>query len=373
MHLLASVLIFGCSSSEKGRDSSLPSSDDSVAASDVDGDGIDAPADCDDTDEAIHPDAHEVVADGIDQDCDGNDLCYVDADDDGYGTGETIAAASCDGSGVARASSDCDDADAARSPAAPEVTADGIDQNCDGGDDCFADADADGFGSHDVLSSKDLDCTDPGEGTNSDDCLDSGPAAAFTFPGAAPSDSETECMTDADDDRYGSETPVKGVAVGRDCDDADPLETCVIVHVGHDTLFAGASNHSANYLAGFEIEVETTMLVTHLAVVAKEASPSIRMALYSDAEGPDALLIEVPSTAMAGGENEFPVTPFPIEPGHYWIMAMYEEDASVGIYSPGTGAKVTYKYMPFADPLPDPFGEGNDVKNQVYNYYLVGF
>ena len=38
----------------------------------------------------------EVVADGIDQDCDQNDLCYADADLDGYGSSKTLAAPSCD-------------------------------------------------------------------------------------------------------------------------------------------------------------------------------------------------------------------------------------------------------------------------------------
>ena len=42
--------------------------------------------DCDDSAPEINPTALEVPADGIDQDCDGYEICYTDNDADGYGT-----------------------------------------------------------------------------------------------------------------------------------------------------------------------------------------------------------------------------------------------------------------------------------------------
>jgi hypothetical protein len=84
---------------------------------DVDGDGWDAPADCDDGDPAAHPEATEVPYDGIDQDCDGADL--VDQDEDGVPA-------------LAAGGSDCDDLDPSIAPGRDEVCGDRIDQDCDG-------------------------------------------------------------------------------------------------------------------------------------------------------------------------------------------------------------------------------------------------
>lgn len=44
---------------------------------DMDGDGYDTPADCDDADANVHPDAAEDCDDTVDNDCDG----MVDGDD----------------------------------------------------------------------------------------------------------------------------------------------------------------------------------------------------------------------------------------------------------------------------------------------------
>jgi hypothetical protein len=42
--------------------------------------------DCDDTNAAINPGATELPGDGVDQDCDTDELCYADADNDGART-----------------------------------------------------------------------------------------------------------------------------------------------------------------------------------------------------------------------------------------------------------------------------------------------
>ena len=73
---------------------------------------------------------------------------------------------------------DCDDADATINPGVAEIAGDEFDQNCDGTELCFEDADLDGFRGtvQTTVSSSDLDCTDPGEaaiGVLAFDCDDS--------------------------------------------------------------------------------------------------------------------------------------------------------------------------------------------------------
>ncbi len=53
---------------------------------------------------------------------------------------------------------------------------------------------------------------------NDRDCDDS---SARTYPGAAPEDSASACMKDADGDDWGDDDPPNGVETGTDCDDSD--------------------------------------------------------------------------------------------------------------------------------------------------------
>jgi hypothetical protein len=91
--------------------------------------GCSTPADCNDMDPTINPDALEDCFDGLDNDCDGQidgsdgdcaPSC-TDADNDGYYAEE--------GCGTAV---DCDDLDPMVRPGAEEVCTDGVDNDCDG-------------------------------------------------------------------------------------------------------------------------------------------------------------------------------------------------------------------------------------------------
>src|SRR5690606_6759271 len=102
--------------------------------------------DCDDTDAAINPDAAEVCNE-VDDDCDGaidegaidDATWYADADGDGFGDPAVSQQACRRPAGTVSNDDDCDDTRASVHPGAPEVVADGIDQNCDGVDTCYHD------------------------------------------------------------------------------------------------------------------------------------------------------------------------------------------------------------------------------------------
>lgn len=148
--------------------------------------GASMAVDCDDSRAQVHPLAEEVPGDGVDGDCDGQEICYGDADRDG-GRSERVVGSwnlRCSDPGYALVDTpvDCDDADPRIGPFAEERAHDQVDQDCDGRELCAVDADGDGFGSREELAlSDDLDCLDAGEGAGVD-CDDSRPSVGL--PGA---------------------------------------------------------------------------------------------------------------------------------------------------------------------------------------------
>ena len=211
--------------------------------------------DCDDENGSIFPGAGEGIADLVDQNCDGQELCFLDGDSDGYRPNAVATVLSldifCDGEGEADAlvpTGDCNDAFADISPLASEIAGDSIDQNCDGRETCFVDADNDNFRVDAVstIESDNVSCVDSGEATSGDptgDCSDANPlvnpAAAEIVDDGVDSDCNALelCFVDADDDGFRPNTTATvpsadlvctgpGEAIGADpsgdCNDAAP-------------------------------------------------------------------------------------------------------------------------------------------------------
>jgi hypothetical protein len=398
--------------------------DESVEYADDDKDGWAACEDCDDTNGEARPDGVEIAADGVDQDCDGGDACFADADGDGFGGAVTVASADFDCSdageattdedcldsgdgagstwpGIAfedstsdcmtdadgdgygsllpaagvTAGSDCNDAVADAHPGGTDVPGDGIDSDCNTTETCYFDGDGDGYGTAKIVSSIDADCADAGEGSNDEDCLDAGDDAAVTYPGAAYNESATACQTDADGDGFGAQEPSSGVTPGLDCDDADATVSCAEIHIGNDVEFADASTHYPDYLLGPAIVVPSDMTLTALALIGKAAAGNVRMALYTDSGGtPDALLVATETTAVPVGVLEIPVKPVALPAATYWLMAVYDTKASIGIMTTAGKKDLSlYRSLDFSDPMPDPFGSTSMNFDQLFNYYIVGY
>ncbi len=222
---------------------------------------VDNDVDCDDGDDAVHPDGVE-VCDDVDNDCDGliddddddvdgGSSWYGDADGDGYGAGAATEACEAP-SGSVDNDADCDDGDAAVNPDADEVC-DGADNDCDGlvdddddsvsgGDTFYVDGDGDGFGAADATVEA---CSVPtGSSDDGSDC-DDGDAAVNPDADEVCDDVDNDCdglvddedtvsdagtwHVDDDGDGFGSrsdtvdacEAPSGATDDDSDCDDGD--------------------------------------------------------------------------------------------------------------------------------------------------------
>jgi hypothetical protein len=198
---------------------------------------VDEPdTDCDDSNAYAYPGAEETIADGVDQDCDGGDICYIDADADGYReeSGATLVSTDLDctdvGEATAVSSTDCNDLASNVYPGATEVVDNGIDEDCDGGDMCYVDVDNDGYRetTGGTVSSSDLDCADIGEGTSSEPATDCNDGDATINPGMLemPSDGldsdcngAESCYEDYDNDGYRAMNGTVIDSIDEDCDD----------------------------------------------------------------------------------------------------------------------------------------------------------
>ncbi len=153
---------------------------------DADGDGYYEDYDCDDSDPGVNASATEIAHDGVDQDCDGEDLL------DGDGDGHVADFAGGD---------DCDDSDPDSYPGAVEQPYDGVDQDCDGQD--LVDRDGDGHAAS-GHGGEDCDDSDPDVHPDMLDDCDGG-------------DEDCDGLLDEDADQDSD-----GVSVcDGDCDDLD--------------------------------------------------------------------------------------------------------------------------------------------------------
>ena len=143
--------------------------------------------DCNDARNDVNPDAEELVADGIDQNCDTFELCYVDSDGDNQRPDAFATVLSpnlsCTDVGEALSTTpigDCNDGNPAIYLGATELPADLIDQNCDNRELCYLDLDNDGWRptADATIESPDMSCNENAEANAFDpvgDCVDDNP------------------------------------------------------------------------------------------------------------------------------------------------------------------------------------------------------
>lgn len=201
MHTALLFLLTACAPEKTPEETDPPTSDTGVGL-DSDGDGVIDAQDCAPDDPYAYPGGHEVPYDGVDNDCDGEDL--TDVDGDGY-------------VGTNGGGDDCNDNNPTAHPGAEEICYNEIDDNCDGIDELPDDCDADGY-----LVLDDCDDTNPDIHPDAEDVWYDG------------IDSDCAANDDYDQDQDNEQRDVDG---GTDCNDEDPA-----INTEADEVWDGKDN-----------------------------------------------------------------------------------------------------------------------------------
>ena len=145
-----------------------------------------------------------------------------------------------------------------------------------------------------------------------------------------------------------------------------------IMYIGNDTEFSSSSSHAANYLLGSKITVPTATTLDTFGVIFKSGSADYKMALYTDSSGnPGTLVAQTGTLTYSGsGRVEPDIADVALPAGDYWIMAIFNTTASLGI-SYASGTTVKYRGLSFSSPLPTTFGSPTTYSGQEVNDYIV--
>ena len=147
-----------------------------------------------------------------------------------------------------------------------------------------------------------------------------------------------------------------------------------LVRIGNTTQFPENSMHGAGFLLGEKVVVSSARTLRQIGLIAIAAGPQFQLALYTDVGGaPGTLVAQTAIGTLTAGTMEVPITAgsVPIAAGTYWIMGIYNTNASIGYTTGASTNVVAYRSLTFGSALPSPFGTAMTYTGQSFNYWIV--
>ncbi len=142
---------------------------------------------------------------------------------------------------------------------------------------------------------------------------------------------------------------------------------------GNAVLFDSVSGHSPGNLLGNQITVTARGPLESFGLIMASASPSnASVGLYTDVAGaPNTLVAQTGSfNISAGGRVEAaPTAPVTLNPGTYWIMAVFDGTPIIG-HSSTIQAPTALRSLAFTGSLPTNFGSAITYTDSAANYYI---
>ena len=135
--------------------------------------------------------------------------------------------------------------------------------------------------------------------------------------------------------------------------------------------FDGKSSHAANTLVAVPIDIPTGTVVG-FGAIAKAPGPRSSMILYTDRAGAPGALVTFtpPFTLVLGAQTIAPAAPIEVEAGRFWLAAVYDAQAAIGIDYSDKGAFVMWARHAFGSP-PDFFPTPSKFMGQRFNWWIA--
>lgn len=131
-----------------------------------------------------------------------------------------------------------------------------------------------------------------------------------------------------------------------------------------------------DYLTGIKFKLTAIGTLQSLNLIGRNSGASVKMALYKDVAGvPGALVASTGTATVTSGTISLAVTPTVLNPGSYWIMAIYSTNGSHTYSKTKTSStgidSIYYKTQTFDTEIP---ANGSDFilfkDNTTFTYFL---